>query len=292
MMPSIAAVGSNSLIANEIQLLVKNMLGNELSVSGFCIDEIKVPPFFDFYVCAPSQYKKLCKIVTAERVFVFELIPTSKFFLEIARIPSHCIVYIFNNLLPYTKTLSSYCRSLGIDKIKFKPIAYESMPFSKVAANLKKAEYIIGVDRFLGADALFSSRYKKYLKKDVHIIAGKRTASVYSSCAFLHALSLFFYGQAQKNYEKLLHQNKITADNVSSMKALAVKIDNIMSIIRTASVQIVANQIDLSAKKAQSHMPLGNYKNNDMDFEFLTRTVEKLLLTFAILNKKLEHLCH
>ncbi|TCS81476.1 hypothetical protein [Pectinatus cerevisiiphilus] len=291
MMPVIAAVGSNHLIANEICLLTENILNGKIPISCFRTDEIQNIAPADFYICAPTQYDKLRHVLPSQRLFIFELIPTSTFFLEIARIPKKSTVYVFNNLLPYTKTLISYCIALGIDNLCFKAIAYENMSLSEITSCLKKAKYIIGVDRFVGPEVLLSPFYKKYLQKDVKIIAAKRTASVRSSCIFLHALATFYYTHAQKEYHCLLQFSPPTDASVLALKKLAIKIDETINNIRTASVQIIANQIDLSAKETCAEISFYDLNDNKQnDFSCLSHIVNRLLLTFAILNKKLEYI--
>ncbi|MDQ0202966.1 hypothetical protein [Pectinatus haikarae] len=291
MMPAIAAVGSNQLIANEICLLTENMLNSKVPVSCFRTDEIKTSPLLDFYICAPTQYEKLCHTISPKNLFIFELIPTSTFFLKIARIPAESTVYVFNNLLPYTQTLIAYCHSLGITGLHFEAIAYESMEESEISFHLKKAEYIIGVDRFVGSEALLSPHYKQYLRDDVRIIAAKRTASVRSSCVFLHALAVFYYTQAEHKYHQLLQSASLTEASALAMKELAFKTDNAINMIRTASVQIIANQIDLSAKESTAEMPdYAAHSIAEEDIPYFARIVNDLLLTFAILNKKLEYI--
>lgn len=287
MTPVITAVGSSKLIANEIANLAKNIFHNKLSINSFSIDNITNQDTTDFYICAPTQYKKLCQIIPPRKVFIFELIPTSTFFLQIASIPPLSTVYVFNNLSQYTNTLIDSCHRLGITKLSFIPLAYESMPEQKLICCLKKAHYIIGVDRFLGTEALLSSHYKKYLPEDIKIIAAKRTASVRSSCLFLHAVSVFYYNKVKARYTDLLKANTIsTSDELTNLAHNTIKF---IDIIRAASVQIIANQIDLAAQPINQVSAL-NSLNNIINVNELSHIMDDLLLTFAILNEKLAHL--
>ena len=190
------AAGSSPLIAEEIKSVAQSFLGEEIFIDTATTDEIKTPPENIFCVCAVTQAEKLSRVVPADKLFVFDLHPTTKFFLDIAKIPDGSEVCVFNNLLPYTKILAEECRALGIDKINFHSTAYDEMPAAEVRARLQKAQYIIGVDRLL--ENVLLKTYKNCLRPDVKIIAGKRAASVNSACKLLAGIAEFYHGELVK----------------------------------------------------------------------------------------------
>ena len=138
------AAGSSPLIAEEIKSVAQSFPGEEIFIDTATTDEIKTPPENIFCVCAVTQAEKLSRVVPADKLFVFDLHPTTKFFLDIARIPSGSEVYVFNNLLPYTKLLAEECRALGVDRL---------------------LEHVL------------LKNYRDDLRDDVKILAGKRAAS-------------------------------------------------------------------------------------------------------------------
>ena len=181
---TIIAVGSSLLIADEIKSIILTLLGDEIPIKALTTSEIKNFSKDTFYVCATTQKVHLQNIIPDNQLFIFDLHPTTKFFLDIAKIPAGEKVYVFNNLLPYTQLLAKECRQLGINDLKFQPIAYDEMPNDTVHNLLKEANYIIGVDCLMVDKMLFSDKYLPSLQENVNIIAGKRAASVSSACHF------------------------------------------------------------------------------------------------------------
>jgi len=193
------AVGSSPLIAEEIKSIAQAFLGENIPIHTATTDEIETGKWNCFYVCAITQAEKLKHVVPEDKLFVFDLHPTTKFFLDIARIPEGSHVYVFNNLLPYTKLLAEECRALGVDKISFHSVAYDEMSNMDVCERLKKARYIIGVDRLV--ESVLKETYRQCLRSDVQIIEGKRAASVASASKLLAGIAQFYHDElaAEKN---------------------------------------------------------------------------------------------
>ena len=187
---NLTAVGSSPLIADEIKSIIQSFLGEEIFISMKTTQEVADVEENIFYVCAKTQENFLREKIPVEKLFVFDLHPTTKFFLDIARIPAGAEVCVFNNLLPYTKLLAEECRALGVDKISFHSIAYDDMPAAEVHSRLHRAEYIIGVDRLL--EHVLLKTYRADLRPDVEIIAGKRAASLNSAGKLLAGIAEFY----------------------------------------------------------------------------------------------------
>ena len=231
------AVGSSPLIAEEIKSVVQSFLGKEIFIDTATTKEVKQTEADTFYICAKSQEEFLRTKIPTENFFVFDLHPTTKFFLDIAQIPVGSEVYVFNNLLPYTKLLAEECRALGVDKVNFHSIAYDEMPADEVCAALGKARYIIGVDCLVGEQMLFSDVYRGYLRSDVKIIAGKRVASIPSASKLLARVAGFYY-------ESLLEE-KNTLDNSrpEQIELLLDKVCQTIKILRRAVNHVVTGQV-------------------------------------------------
>ena len=145
----IAAVGSSSLIAEEIHDIARALLSERIPVIPCRTEEIVDDRFADLYLCARTQYDHLVRIIPKERLFLMELQPDSTFFFAISRIPAGSDVYIFNNHIAYPKELAAYCRTLGMDQVNYIPLAFEELPKEELLRILSNAPYIIGVDRFV-----------------------------------------------------------------------------------------------------------------------------------------------
>ena len=139
----IAAVGSSSLIAEEIRDIARALLSERLPVILRRTEEIVDDRSADLYLCARTQYEQLSHIIPRERLFLMELQPDSPFFFAISRIPAGSDVYIFNNHLSYPKELAAYCRTLGMDQVNYIPLAFEELPKEELLRILSNAPPIL-----------------------------------------------------------------------------------------------------------------------------------------------------
>ena len=189
---NIVAVGSSPLIAAEIQGLLQEILGKFFTVDTATTDSLQKATSDTFYICANTQGKKLQSVIPQEQLFIWELHPTTRFFLDIAKIPAGSDVYVFNNLLPYTELLAKECQSLGIDNLNFHLLAYMKMPHNEICAELNKARYIIGVECMLGQEALLSEEFRDAVQPDTKIIPGHRSATIQCVSQLLAAIAEFY----------------------------------------------------------------------------------------------------
>ena len=233
----IVAVGSSLLIADEIKSITLNLLGNSIPIDIIETRDVRNAVNDTFYVCAATQEEYLRQTIPGAQLYVFDLHPTTKFFLDIAKIPAGQKVYVFNNLLPYTQLLAEECRQLGINHLKFQAIAYDEMIEEEIQNELREAKYIIGVDCLVGDKMLFSDKYRQFLRDDVQIIAGKRAASVQSASKLLAAIAKFYY-------ETFSLTRKIKTDATSS-------ISHIIQMLKSASSQALTSQVGVVNSKLQ-----------------------------------------
>ena len=217
------AVGSSPLIAEEIRAEIASLIGTELPIDMTTTEKVQCVEPNEFYVCALTQAVVLEKIVPREQLFVLDLHPTTKFFLDIAAIPIGETVCIFNNRLPYTQLLIDECRQLGIDQLQFEPVAYDEMPEREIGERLQAAQYIIGVACLMDERMLFSERFKHSLRADVKTIAGRRTASIKSAGRLLAGIAEFYSDRSSEN------------------------VAHIVQLLRQASNNAIVNRIGLSS---------------------------------------------
>lgn len=269
------AVGSSPLIANEIKSVIQSFLGEDISIDTATTKEIEQPEAETFYVCAKSQENFLRTKISTEKLFVFDLHPTTKFFLDIAQIPAGSEVYVFNNLLPYTKLLAEECQALGVDKVIFHSIAYDEMPAEKVCSDLSRARYIIGVDCLVGEQMLFSDAYRENLRPDVKIIAGKRVASIPSASKLLASVAEFYHQSF------LAEKNSLPADSPARIRTLLDKIRKTVEMLRRAVNHAVTGQVVINDNSNSSAEPAKNSKS-PINFELLN---EQLQVLFYIKQK-------
>lgn len=302
----IAAVGSSPLIAGEILDATKFIIGNEIDIKTYSTYEIQDDTVADIYICAKSQLKSLRKVIPASKIVLLELIPTSKFFISVARVPQGETIYIFNNQLEYTTTLADYCEKLGINGVHFLPIAYAEMPEEEVFTRLKGAKYIIGVDKFVGNNVLKSSKYASYLRADVTIIAGTRVASVHSACALLQCIATNFHQCIEYSVAELTTKLKNTpTDSEKEINSIHHEVTELvfysnkaMDIIQNAVIKSVVNHIspDIAVFDTTADERLN--KQNSFNTQHTTNhpicdsldSITNLNATLLLISKKLAKL--
>lgn len=280
--PHITAVGSSPLVAREIAAILSPILSPlpQLKTATAATGDIRQPAKNTFYVCANTQGTRLQNIVPPEQLFILKLQPTTRFFLDIAKIPAGETVCIFNNLLPYAKLLMQECQELGIDKLKFRPLAFEEMPEETVRQELAKAKWLIGVSPFVGREILFSDRYRSYLRPDLKVIPGRRTASVASASRFLAALAHF--------YQRELQQEKVQLTTSAEEQRLASQADQLTRQLQQASLEIIKQQINgpadeeniaAPAKLSEEEAASPSMNEALKNFNYLVRRIERLAVT-------------
>lgn len=277
--PKIIAVGSSPLVAREIATILSPILSPlpQLKTDTAATGDICQPAKDTFYICANTQGTRLQNIVPQEQLFILRLQPTTRFFLDIAKIPAGETVYIFNNLLPYAKLLMQECQELGIDRLNFRPLAFKEMPEETVCQELSRAKWLIGVSPFVGKGILFSDRYRSYLRPDLKVIPGRRTASVASACRFLAALAHF--------YQRELQQEKLPITTSAAEQSLASQTDQLTRQLQQASLEIIKQQINGPADEeniaAPANLPKEGAPSPSMsealkNLNYLVRRIERL----------------
>lgn len=281
---TLVAVGSNPLVAAELHRILRSLLKLPLPIKEAVTAEIKADASESFYICANTQGPALAKIIHESCLFVFDLQPTTKFFLDIAQIPAGENVLVFNNRTEYTQLLINKCHELGINQLNFEPAAYEELPTAELQEKLRKARYIIGVEAFTGAAVLQSEKYKPYLRPDVKIISGQRTASVASASHLLWALSGYYYLYYALSLTMLTTHTHPNA----SLNLLSQNLQKVITGLQQSVLQTVTSQITGSQRQTieQQHemetessttASAATIKKQLEQLDFLTRKIARLM---------------
>lgn len=194
----IAAVGSNALIADEIELIVRRIIGEKSNVRAMISSEVTGDETIDLYVCALTQRSHLSEKIPQDMLCVLDLRPTAQFFIDISHIPTGETVYIFNSNQQYAEMLRVMCHEHKIHQLNFITVAYEDMPENEVIEHLRQARYIIGVGKLVEKEVLLSEKYRTFLRPDVTIIGRTRMATMETACALIE--------QTQNIQRKILAQ--------------------------------------------------------------------------------------
>lgn len=276
----IAVVASGPLIAGEIMNIIKSIINENIDVQTYMTYEVRDDSLADIYVCAQTQLKPLSEVVPREKIVLLDLMPNSKFFISVARIPQNETIYIFNNYLEYAVILATYCKNIGITGVEFMPIAYREMPLEEIRARLQKAKYIIGVDRFVGEDGLLSPTYQPFLRDDVTIIPAKRAASVHSSCVLIQCIASKFHQYIANTVKKIKADllSKSSQDETANEK-IRLEVNNLV-IASNKAMDIIQNAVTKSV--------LNNISSDVTFFETYNSPLDTSLLAKQTISESLE----
>ena len=279
------AVGSNPLVATELHNILRSILSFKIPIAEAKTKDITAVEPDTFYICANTQGAALAKFIPANKLFVFDLTPTTTFFLDIAKIPAGESVLVFNNLSEYAELLIRKCYELGINKLNFEPAAYEELSEAVLQEKLSAARYIIGVEAFTGTAVLQSETYKAYLRPDVKIISGQRTASVASANRLLLAISEYYYLAFSATAAKLAKEQGQT----TSLSELSQNLDKLITGLQQSVLQTVTFQITGAQSQANKH-------KRELEIETCTaatyNTIKMQLEQLEFLKEKISRLTH
>ncbi len=249
-----AAVGSNVLVAEEIKRAVKSIFYKDINIEAYTLENLTAEMHADLYICATTQMERLCTLVSPEKIVCLELMPSSKFFLSVGRIPQGEKVYVWNNHLRYTQIIEKYCQSLGIRDIIFEPLPYDDLSVEVVLEKLKKAKYLIGVDCFIDGDLLGNEQYAQCLSEAVVLIKAQRVAAIHSASLLLWTIA----GLMQQTIAAKRCQ--LEADGVEADQLLFYA-EQAVELIRDSINKAVCNQISPEAASIQPNGTTDSWAN-------------------------------
>lgn len=282
--PHLIAVGSSELVAREIADIAAALLGPSLPIETMLTTEVHAPVPDTFYICAVTQEERLRSVLPAKQLYVFDLHPTTRFFLDIAKIPAGETVYVFNNLYPYTELLIQECHELGINQLHFRSLAFEEMALPDLMNELEQARWLIGVEPFVGEGLLLAPPYREHLRHDLTIIPGHRTASVTSACRLLTGLAKYCQLHLQREYQSLCSSAE---QSKGDLLVLAREIEEITHLLQHASLEAIKQQIGSSAAKNDDASPDCRQEETHDD---LCALIKDRFSTLAYLTDRLHRL--
>lgn len=283
--PRLVAVGSSELVAHEIADITSALLGFSLPIETMLTTKIKCPAPDTFYICAVTQEARLRSVLPDGQLYVFDLHPTTRFFLDIAKIPAGETVYVFNNLYPYTELLIQECHELGINKLHFRSLAFEEMALPALMRELEQARWLIGVEPFVGKKLLLAPPHREHLRYDLTIIPGHRTASVTSACHLLTGLAEYCQLHLKREYQELCTPVEPPKE---SLFALAREIEKITRLLQRSSLEAIKQQIggiispdadiptDCSQEEAHNDNPRALIQDRFATLAYLTDRLNRL----------------
>lgn len=287
--PHLLAVGSSKLVAHEIADITRALFGDTLPLQMERTCDIQTSRLDTFYICGITQKPILSRVIPEKQLYVFDLHPTTRFFLDIARIPAGETVYVLNNLSPYIQLLIKECRELGIDKLDFRPLAFEEMPEDMLMHDLENARWLIGVEPFVGTDLLLAPPYREHLRKDLTIIPGHRTPSIVSASQLLTGLAEYFQEHLAQEYQLISANLPLpAAKQESRLLQLTHQTAEVIQLLQNASLEAIKQQIVTTAAPATQPAPAYDYEEESSTR--LCHHIEEQFATLSYLTDRLRRL--
>jgi|GEM_PF-2605800 len=192
-------IGSSQTVGNELLAVAQELFSSSLAFVGsfegkaYSIAELSYDKGIDLFLCQPTRVEEAALKIPREKIVSLELIPDTRFYVTLSKIPQGEIVAIFNNNIIQAERTAFYCEEHGVDHIEFVYIAYMELSEQEVVTRLAKAKYIAGNDKIVGTGGILERQYQQYLRKDVKIIGAKRIPTVQSVCSVMQRVSLVTY---------------------------------------------------------------------------------------------------
>ncbi|KJS87857.1 MAG: hypothetical protein JM58_02780 [Peptococcaceae bacterium BICA1-8] len=230
-------VGSSQIVADELLAVVQEVFSKDISAKAVSVDKLSSDTDADLFIALPTRVEQTAQKVPREKIISLELVPNSKFYVQIAKIPVNNEVVIFNNNTAQGNKIKEYCLEQGIDHIMFKVLPYDEISKEEVIDSLKDAEYIAGSSTIVGAGGEIS-KYAKYLRPDVVIIPAFRGPTFESTKEIMQYITLYNYRKISRQVSKIC--NELNQD-----------IQNILAITEEVSASIEVSSgtiVDISAK--------------------------------------------
>ena len=271
--------------AEEIASIVRSFLESMVPIKTVTIDKIAVEE--DCLYIAPSSEKDGLKKIPKDRLSFFDMHPTDDFFAKVRKIPENYPIYVFNGHFSYVNLLRKECRRRGIRR-NFFPIAFLDQPKKDVEFLLKRAEYIVGIDYKMGTQALFSERYRGFLRGNVKIITGRRAASAHSAGKLLGKIATYHERKMKAEFKRIKTLHESGEDIEVLTDALFNRIFDVAVHLSNANCLINANEGRNSYDDDLFLEDDGLELTGDIEDDFLR--ISARMLNFELLRQRIQFL--
>lgn len=247
----IITTAGDQLISDEVLVAVKQVLGEDIDGRAYPMSQILDPNAADLFICVSSRKPELEKRVPAEKILGIEMVPSSDFFIQLAKLSTGQTVHILNNSIGYAKKLVEYCTDMGIDHLKFEYIPYDELSEKEIEERLQQATFLAGIETIVGPKGIFYQKFKQYTKSDMRIIVAKRITNVSSACELMKWITLFGHKQL---LDKVTEATNHLAQQMQEITAITQQI--------SSSIETESSTFNkLESKMSQGMIQLGQVKS-------------------------------
>ncbi|KJS23291.1 MAG: hypothetical protein VR72_01785 [Clostridiaceae bacterium BRH_c20a] len=242
-------VGSSQIVADELLAVVQEVFSKDISAQAVSVDKLSPGTEADLFIALPTRVEQTAQRVPREKIISLELVPNSKFYVQIAKIPIAHEVIVFNNNTAQGNKIKEYCLEQGIDHLKFKIIPYDEISQEEVIENLKNAKYIAGSSTIVGAGGEIS-KYRKFLRPDVVVIPAFRVPTFDSTKEIMEYITLYNYRKISRQVSKICNELNQDIQNI-----LAITEEVSASIeVSSGTISDISSKMNEDAQKVNSTM--------------------------------------
>jgi urease beta subunit len=252
-------VGSNLTIANELKVATVDLLGQGTFVTAYDIKDITEKTAGDLFFALPTRIEEAARKVPREKIVALELVPETKFYIQIAKIPPGETVIVFNNNTAQAAKIMDYCKENNLKHVQYVLLPFNELGEQEIRELLAKSRYIIGANTMVGSGGVLMTKYRDFIPNNVSIIAAKRVPTTESIKNIMQHLALFNYQQLSQEaaqVSKILY-NEIeeilaTTEEVSASIDLTTTTINHLNKNMQDEVAMVRNSVELAAALSQA----------------------------------------
>lgn len=209
----VITVGSSQVVADELLAVANEVFGKDIDGRALGIDKLAVGTEADLFLALPTRINEAAQKVPREKIVSLELVPNSKFYVQIAKIQPGEEVVIFNNNTAQANKIKEYCLEQGIDHVRFKIVPYDEVTEEDVIEALRGAKYIAGAATIVGSGNALE-KYGKYLRPDVIIIPAYRIPTFDSTKKIMEYITLFYYRKISRQVSEICNQLNQEIQNI------------------------------------------------------------------------------
>lgn len=272
----VIATAGDPLVAQEILMAVQDVLGLSIAGQAYALNNLPDHQQADLFVCISSRKTDVTKFVPMEKVIGIQMVPESRFFIELAKLSKGQRVMVFNNSTSYAKTLIQYCMDMGLDHLVFDIIAYDEMAAAEVLDAIKTAEIIVGVEAIVGVQGVLTKSYKQHIPPAARVIACKRVTNVNSACELMKALTIHKQRQLAAN----------VADNSNKLASEIQQITSLTDTMESTLKEEIQTFGTLSNQMEQGISKIQSVKDLSLELEKSTQNIGKVVDTIKHISSQ------
>ncbi len=163
---NISTIGSSQAVADELHRVTSLYFGHKVQMRNkYYIKEVPANLNDDLYIVLPTRVEEASKYVARQKIFPLELVPEDLFYIRVARLPAGANVVIFNNNGSQAKAIEQYLHEHEVDHVNYSLLPFTEMTNDQAKEILQQADYIVGMQGYVGPKGVLWTHYGQYFDK-------------------------------------------------------------------------------------------------------------------------------